>query len=77
MNLSKNEKIMLKMRMDGESNEDIVKHLGVSLDDIANLFKNVQTQLKTSSDTMELMNMIREIPTQKTETRSERLMDFF
>lgn len=75
MNLSETEKKMLKMRMDGESNEDVVEHLGVSLDDVAKLFTNLQSQLKTSSDTIELMNMMKGLPTQKTEKRSIRLLD--
>jgi len=75
MNLSENEKIMLKMRVDGESNENIVTHLGVSLEDVANLFKSLQKQLKTTADTIELMNIIEKVPTQQTETRSIRLLD--
>ncbi len=73
--LSNNLKKLMKMRLDGESNEDVAEYLGLTLGDVAELFVDLEQQIKTIDDSTELMNIIKAMPTIHTEKRSKRLLD--
>ena len=75
MQLSDNLKKLMKMRLDGESNENVAEHLGLKLGEIAELFIDLEQQVKTRDDSAELMNIIKAMPTIHTEKRSKRLLD--
>lgn len=73
--LTTQEKKIIKMRGNGEKLEDIADHFNIELDIVKAVFPKVADQVRSAEDTAEVMKILNETPYDKTRKAQRRMLD--